>query len=134
MSLSDITIPFSSYSNAMIVTVDGTEKHPLGLKDVLYNFKYECQRNDGKYINRPACKFIFFYVSGGAKKMLYWAIVNFITESTQKRIYFLESIMKLKKPVPLGSVPPVFSGGAISVPVDIPFKIKNMDELYSHLV
>jgi len=133
MSLSDVTVPFSSFSRAMIVTVDGAGNHPLGLKDVLYNFKYECQRNDDTRINRPASKFIFFYVSGGPKKLLYWAIVNFITETLKKRIYFLEAIMKLKKPVPLGSIPPVFSGGALEVPIDIPFKIKSMDELYDHL-
>jgi len=134
MSLKDITIPFSSFCNAMIVTVDGTGKHPLGLKDVLYNFKYECQKNDSKYINRPACKYIFFYVSGGPKKIVYWSIVSYIIETAKKRIYFLESLMKLKKQIPLGKIPPNFKGGALEVSLDVLFKVNNMDELYDYKI
>ncbi len=126
--------PFTSFSHAMIVCVDGTGKHPRGLGDVLHNFKYECQRNGYKRSNRPACKHIFFYVSGGAKQLLYWAIVDFITETSSKRTYFLEAIMKMKKPVPLGAIPPIFNGGALQVPLDVPFKIDNMDKLYDHIV
>lgn len=127
-----MNVQITSY-NAMVVTVDGTGKHHLGLSDVLYSFGYECQKNNG-HINRPNCKFAFFYVSGGPKKIIYWAIVERIIETDTKRIYLLECIMKLKRPIPLGTIPPNFSGGAIEIPLNDIFKIENMDDLYKYRV
>jgi hypothetical protein len=118
----------------MIVAVDGTgKKHDLGLKDVLYNFRYLCQRNSGA-IRRPTSKHIGFYVSGGPKKILYWAIVSRIRESSKQRCYYLEAIMMLKSPIPLGTIPPNFSGGGIEISLDSFFHIRSVDEIYSHRV
>lgn len=128
------TIPFSSYNNIMVVAVDGTgKKHPLGLKDVLFNFRYLCQKNVD-LIKRPATKYIGFYVSGGPKKVKYWAIVDSIVETEDRRYYNLESIILMKKPIPLGTIPPNFSGGGVEIPLKAFFEISNLDEIYEHRI
>ena len=125
-----ISLPFSSYDSIMIVAVDGTgKKHDLGLRDVLYNFRYLCQRNRAG-IRRPAAKHIGFYVSGGPKAIVYWAIVDNIVESSDNRCYNIESIMRLNRPIPLGTIPPNFSGGGVEIPLEKFFNLRSVEDIY----
>ena len=131
-----IEIPFSSFDNVMIVAVDGTGKnHPLGLRDVLFNFRYLCQANGSVAgINRPATRYIAFYVSGGPKAIVYLSIVERIFEKGDQRYYYLESISKLRHPIPLGKTPPYFSGGGIQLSLKDFMRLENVDEIYEHII
>ena len=131
-----VDIPFESHSTVMVVAVDGTgKKHHLGLKDVLYNFRYLCQANGTvTRVNRPAAKHIAFYVSGGPKAIVYYATVENIVEDNDQRCYYLDSISKLKDPIPLGKIPPNFSGGAVHLSIRNFMRLNNTDEIYQHLI
>jgi len=129
-----MSIPILFQNQIMIVTVRGTidKSNFKGWRHVLENFYYECTANDGKYNRRPETGFIAFYRSHVPKAITHWGNVSNITEKDGIRRYHLGSLMKLKSFIKKGEIPPVFSGGGISIPLEEFFILKNLDELYEN--
>lgn len=129
-----ITIPFDSNSNILVVTVRGSldaeENAPKGWRHVVENFYYECQANDGINCKRSASRFLAFYRSHSPQAITHWGIISKITEKDGIRRYHIDSLIKLGNYIPFRTIPPMFSGGGITIPLEIFFKIRNTDELY----
>lgn len=123
-------IPFTS-ENVMIVSSNGARMYDYGWHKVLENFEYRCPKNDGTYNRRIASPYIAFYRTYDPKAITHWARVERITEDETYRVYELKTLTKLSKPIPIGKIPPGFSGGCVEISFDNLFTISNMDEIYS---
>jgi hypothetical protein len=130
--MSATIIPIVSESDILIVAVSGKVDDNLhrGWRHVLDNFFYECQANENFRFRRAANRFIAFYLSSAPMAIVYWATVEKITEKDGYRRYHLKSITKLNNYIVKGKTLPLFSGGGVSIPLEIFFKIKNLDEIY----
>ena len=127
----DSVIPFSSEDSIMIVAVRGTDDYHHGWQHVLENFYYECGRNNGSFRRRPATPYIAFYRTKDPKAITHWGRVKEITEGDEWRTYKLRSLVQLDTPIPVGKIPPNFSGGCVEMPLEEFFKIKDLDQVYS---